>query len=816
MRSQAISETCPPGAVAPPRLAVLEARYRALFDHAQIGILLADQDSVYLDANPVACRMLGYTRAELVGLRAADIVAPDEAIHVDDAIAESLGATPHRRRWCFRRKDGSVFPAEVVATSLPDGTLLGTVRDLTERKLIDDADHKLAAIVAHSRDAIVGEDLDGRITSWNAGATATFGYTAEEMIGGTVAPVVPEALRAESAAFQAEARGGITVERVETQRVTRSGRVIEVSLTTAPIRDSEGRIVGISKFLRDITAAKDRGRELARMTRLHAALSQINQAIVQTTTRDALFDRVCRTLVEHGGFAFAWIGWHDPPAVRLRLVASAGDDGGRMAGIFISTEDVPSGHGPSGTAFRTRRTIVRNDVQADPVPGPWRDYYTRQGFRAAAAIPIRHGGTVRGTLNVYSDRADVFHEKEIALMEEAASDISYALDNQAREDARRDAEQRVLREKLFSDTMIESLPGILYFYDMEGRFLRWNRNFEEVSGYTTAEIAAMHPLDFFAAEERPLLRARIAAVFETGESSVEAGFRQRDGTILPYLFTGRRVEFDGRPCLLGAGIDISAQKLAEAEREQRHRAEAADRVKSAFLATMSHELRTPLNSIIGFTGILLQGLAGPLNTEQAKQLGMVQGSARHLLALVNDVLDISKIEAGQLRIAHDPFDPRPLIDRALASVAPQAAAKRVPVVARLEPALGMMIGDARRFEQVLLNLLSNAVKFTEQGRIQLDAALLPAWRPPEGGAPRPAIRIAVSDTGIGIRDEDMRHLFHPFRQVASGLARQVEGTGLGLAICRRLAALMGGVIGAESRWGEGSTFHVTLPIHGPA
>lgn len=236
----------------------------------------------------------------------------------------------------------------------------------------------------------------------------------------------------------------------------------------------------------------------------------------------------------------------------------------------------------------------------------------------------------------------------------------------------------------------------------------------------------------------------------------------------------------------------------------RDRAEAADRIKSAFLATTSHELRTPLNSIIGFTGILLQGLAGPLNAEQQAQLGMVQGSARHLLALINDILDISKIEAGELKVGHAPFDLRAVIDRALAVVRPSADAKGLRLTSRLDPRIGAAVGDARRVEQILLNLLNNAVTFTSQGDVTLTADLA------EGEC-----RMQVIDTGIGIGADDLATLFQPFRQIDAGLARSHEGTGLGLAICQRLAHLLGGRIHAASRPGQGSVFSVNLPVDAP-
>jgi signal transduction histidine kinase len=279
--------------------------------------------------------------------------------------------------------------------------------------------------------------------------------------------------------------------------------------------------------------------------------------------------------------------------------------------------------------------------------------------------------------------------------------------------------------------------------------------------------------------------------------------------------------------ILSIGTDITARKHSEEQVKklnedlQRHaeeleqrvsertaelavardRAEAADRIKSAFLATMSHELRTPLNSIIGFTGILVQGLAGPLNDEQAKQLGMVRGSARHLLDLINDVLDISKIEAGQLEVACQSFVLPEAINKAVNIVKPMADKKSLTLDVFYQTPVNHWRSDQRRVEQILINLLNNAVKFTEQGfvRVVIDAK-------------DNQLRISIIDSGIGIKEQDIGTLFKPFQQIDSGLTRKHEGTGLGLAICQKLAELLGGHIEVKSTWGAGSTFAVVLPL----
>lgn len=244
----------------------------------------------------------------------------------------------------------------------------------------------------------------------------------------------------------------------------------------------------------------------------------------------------------------------------------------------------------------------------------------------------------------------------------------------------------------------------------------------------------------------------------------------------------------------------------------KERAETADRVKSAFLATMSHELRTPLNSIIGFTGIILDGLAGPLNPEQERQLAMVQNSARHLLALINDVLDISKIEAAQLKVTREPMSVPAAVANVVGIVRPLAEKKGLALQVEVAPEIGTIRSDPRRVEQVLLNLINNAIKFTEQGGVTLRVG-----REQSAAATRGAggvVRFDVCDTGIGLKPESLATLFQPFKQVDSGLSRSQEGTGLGLAICRRLAELMGGSVTVESEWGKGSVFTFRLPENG--
>jgi PAS domain S-box-containing protein len=234
------------------------------------------------------------------------------------------------------------------------------------------------------------------------------------------------------------------------------------------------------------------------------------------------------------------------------------------------------------------------------------------------------------------------------------------------------------------------------------------------------------------------------------------------------------------------------------------RAQAADRAKSAFLSAMSHELRTPLNSVIGFTGVLLGGIAGKLQPQQEEPLRIVQRNGRHLLDLINDVLDLSKIEAAEMRLASLPFDLVVTLREAMESMAPAVSAKNLELRHSFAVEALPTIGDRRRLAQILLNLLSNAVKFTETGTITLSLSV-------DAGL----ATIAVQDTGPGIAAQDLPRLFREFEQLDVGLARRNEGTGLGLALSRRLARLMGGNIFVESQLGQGSTFIVILPLAEP-
>ncbi|CAN5163918.1 hypothetical protein BH10PLA2_BH10PLA2_13090 [soil metagenome] len=409
-------------------------RLNSVLEASLNEIYIFDADTLKFEyVNDCARRNLGYSMDAMRGQTPLDLTA-----EVNETVFHAL-LEPLRDRkkpkivfeTTHRRVDGSHYPVETHLQLVEQGgtpVFLAIVSDITERKQTDATTARLAAIVDSTDDAIMSMDRKSTVISWNKGAVKLFGYSAEEMIGTPIWRLIPADRQAEERDNLEKVWSGANVTNFQTQRQARDGHLLDVSVTASPIRDRTGKVVGASRIARDITRQMEYDRELSRLNRLYAALSHVNQAIVWAVNREQMFQVVCQILVERGGFHLAWIGWHDPETNQIVPMAARGDEAGYIDSIKIHTDDRPEGRGPSGMAFRSGRPYVWNDIVNNPVTLPWRPELLRRGLKATAAFPIRLKNKVSGVLTVYSEEPHFFQDNEIELLEEATSDVSFALD----------------------------------------------------------------------------------------------------------------------------------------------------------------------------------------------------------------------------------------------------------------------------------------------------------------------------------------------------------------------------------------------------
>jgi signal transduction histidine kinase len=533
---------------------------------------------------------------------------------------------------------------------------------------------------------------------------------------------------------------------------------------------------------------------------------------------------------------------------RLSLRAWHGFEGADLDAIKAGFPMPLDGPGPSAEAIRRGAMFQVPDTDVSS----FRTFARERGYRSVVAVPVFRGGNAIAAIAVGRAEPGSFSERHIALLQTFADQAVIAIENvrlfkelEARtQDLTRSVEQltalgdvgRALSSTLDLDTVLQTivtrasqLAGTdacsVYEYDemTEAFHLRATHNLDEA----VAALARRTPTrkgegiqGRMAVTRQPVQIPDIAAadsyrgplrdiLLRTGTRALLAIPMQREDELIGGLTVSKKTPGAFAPEVIEllqtfatqSALAIQNARLFREIADKSRLLEAASRHKSEFLANMSHELRTPMNAILGFSEVLAERMFGEVNEKQAEYLQDILSSGRHLLSLINDILDLSKVEAGRLELELGRFHLPTALDNALTLVRERATRHGITLTQTVDPGVGDIAADERKVKQILLNLLSNAVKFTpEGGRVSVTVTSADG-----------VITIAVSDTGIGIAPEDQAAIFEEFRQVGREDARKQEGTGLGLTLAKKFVELHGGRIWVQSQVGQGSTFTFTLP-----
>ena len=514
---------------------------------------------------------------------------------------------------------------------------------------------------------------------------------------------------------------------------------------------------------------------------------------------DSLLGRICRLLYTDT----ATVLLCTPRGDRLVVRASHGlDDGGE------NEVTIPVGQGIAGTVAARRQAVIVDDVGRVEVVSQ-----RLRRLRSMMVAPMLTGGDLVGVLHAGTTEPRAFTDAELHLLQVVADRVALAIKNALLFDSMHaEIERRIASEARLRESerrfrlLVEGVKDYaIFMLDPDGCIASWNAGAQHIKGYTEDEVRGRHFSLFYTPEDvaRAHPQAELKGAIRDGRYEDEGWRVRKDGSHFWANVVITALWEDGEL----AGFAKVTRDLTERKRADEHReqllaaAEAANRAKTEFLAVMSHELRTPLTAVLGYADLLLEGIPRPLDEGSAASVRRIRLSARHLLEVIEEILDYASMEAGSAVLRPTAADLGTLAREAVVLVTPQARARGLEVRLDLPAQPVECVTDTGKARQVLAALLVNGVTFTPRGHVLLEL------RAAQGAA-----EFRVTDTGVGIAPEHHASVFEPFWQVEQTRTRQVGGTGLGLAIARRLARLLGGELSVESTPGQGSTFTFTLPL----
>jgi len=586
----------------------------------------------------------------------------------------------------------------------------------------------------------------------------------------------------------------------------KNGDLYWVDSTIVPFMDGFGSPYQYVAIRSDITERKQAEEVLRKMNRILMLLSACDDVLVRAESIMDMMQEVCRLIVDIGGYRMAWVGYRVNDAEQsVQPVAHAGFEQGYLEAAGITwNADHPRGKGPVALAIRSGQPQVVQDVQNDPRFAPWKSEALARGFGSIVALPLTIEGETIGAVNIYASESQVFLEDEIQLLMELAGNLAYGVRGlRLQEEKTRALEYLQASEKRLSQAFNVSPDAIVIISLKDERIVDMNERFVEISGYSRAELIEKSSLELGLCGDRAQRDEILSSLRQQGSlRDVETPFVSRDGEIHIVLLSAEITEINSTPCMLAVLHDITARKQAELELlRAKEAAEYANRAKSEFLSRMSHELRTPLNAILGFGQLLESDMDEPLTVSQTENVEQITKAGWHLLELVNEVLDLSRIEAGKMQINMTDLLLTEVVQESIDLIAPLAAEHRIQINDEISVCMTHYVrADHTRLKQVMLNYLSNAVKYNRQGgEITLKCEQMPSGQ----------LRVSVIDTGHGIPAGKLDELFTPFNRLDAD-DTEVQGTGVGLAVVKRLMELMGGSVGVSSEIGRGSTFWLEM------